>query len=82
MCHILELFLRKLRSFYFLLINVFFIGFYRITLTVSEPYRREYSDRNSLKYRELSGNLTHALENLFDRHIPGYKHLVNVVKIS
>ncbi|XP_067214275.1 basement membrane-specific heparan sulfate proteoglycan core protein isoform X33 [Linepithema humile] len=58
------------------------IRFYRITLTVGEPYRREYSDRNSLKYRELSGNLTHALENLFNRHIPGYKHLVNVVKIS
>ncbi|XP_024875337.1 basement membrane-specific heparan sulfate proteoglycan core protein-like isoform X2 [Temnothorax curvispinosus] len=56
--------------------------FYRITLTVGEPYRREYSDRNSLEYRELSSNLTHAVENLYNRHIPGYNHFANVVKIS
>ncbi|XP_011864496.1 PREDICTED: basement membrane-specific heparan sulfate proteoglycan core protein isoform X15 [Vollenhovia emeryi] len=56
--------------------------FYRITLTVGEPYRREYSDRNSLEYRELSGNLTRAVEKLYNRHIPGYKHFASVVKIS
>ncbi|XP_011640582.1 basement membrane-specific heparan sulfate proteoglycan core protein isoform X5 [Pogonomyrmex barbatus] len=56
--------------------------FYRITLTVVEPYRREYSDRNSPEYRELSGNLTHAVENLYNRHIPGYNHFASVVKIS
>ncbi|XP_050453317.1 basement membrane-specific heparan sulfate proteoglycan core protein isoform X8 [Cataglyphis hispanica] len=56
--------------------------FYRITLTVGEPYRREYSDRNSPEYRELSGNLTHALENLYNRYIPGYHHFASVVKIS
>ncbi|XP_018057777.1 PREDICTED: basement membrane-specific heparan sulfate proteoglycan core protein isoform X9 [Atta colombica] len=56
--------------------------FYRITLTVSEPYRREYADRNSLEYRELSSNLTHAVENLYNRHIPGYNHFASVVKIS
>ncbi|XP_071582358.1 basement membrane-specific heparan sulfate proteoglycan core protein isoform X12 [Temnothorax nylanderi] len=56
--------------------------FYRITLTVGEPYRREYSDRNSLEYRELSSNLTHAVENLYNRHIPGYNHFASVVKIS
>ncbi|XP_029158798.1 basement membrane-specific heparan sulfate proteoglycan core protein-like isoform X2 [Nylanderia fulva] len=56
--------------------------FYRITLTVSEPYRREYSDRNSPEYRELSGNLTHALEDLYSRYIPGYNHFASVVKIS
>ncbi|XP_072758580.1 basement membrane-specific heparan sulfate proteoglycan core protein isoform X9 [Anoplolepis gracilipes] len=56
--------------------------FYRITLTVGEPYRREYSDRNSPEYRELSGNLTHALENLYNRYLPGYNHFASVVKIS
>ncbi|XP_018343829.1 PREDICTED: basement membrane-specific heparan sulfate proteoglycan core protein isoform X5 [Trachymyrmex septentrionalis] len=56
--------------------------FYRITLTVGEPYRREYADRNSLEYRELSSNLTHAVENLYNRHIPGYNHFASVVKIS
>ncbi|EZA62102.1 Basement membrane-specific heparan sulfate proteoglycan core protein [Ooceraea biroi] len=56
--------------------------FYRITLTVGEPYRREYSDRNSPEYRELSGNLTQSIENLFNRHIPGYNYFANVVKIS
>ncbi|KYM93872.1 Basement membrane-specific heparan sulfate proteoglycan core protein, partial [Cyphomyrmex costatus] len=56
--------------------------FYRITLTVGEPYRREYADRNSLEYRELSSNLTHAVENLYNRHIPGYNYFASVVKIS
>ncbi|XP_039313929.1 basement membrane-specific heparan sulfate proteoglycan core protein isoform X5 [Solenopsis invicta] len=56
--------------------------FYRITLTVGEPYRREYADRNSPEYRELSGNLTEAVENLYNRHIPGYNHFASVVKIS
>ncbi|XP_070527632.1 basement membrane-specific heparan sulfate proteoglycan core protein isoform X2 [Cardiocondyla obscurior] len=56
--------------------------FYRVTLTVGEPYRREYSDRSSLEYRELSGNLTHAIQNLYNRHIPGYDHFASVVKIS
>ncbi|XP_025163883.1 basement membrane-specific heparan sulfate proteoglycan core protein [Harpegnathos saltator] len=56
--------------------------FYRVTLTVSEPYRREYSDRNSPEYRELSNNLTKAIENLYNRHIPNYNYFANVVKIS
>ncbi|XP_020284881.1 basement membrane-specific heparan sulfate proteoglycan core protein isoform X6 [Pseudomyrmex gracilis] len=56
--------------------------YYRVTLTVGEPYRREYSDRNSPEYRELSGNLTQAVETLYNRHIPGYSHFANVVKIS
>jgi len=59
-----------------------FVGFYRVTLTVGEPYRREYSDRNSPEYRELSGNLTQAVEDLLSRHIPGYNYFANVVKIS
>lgn len=67
---------------YLLLTNASFVGFYRITLTVGEPYRREYSDRNSIEYRELSSNLTHAIKNLYNHHIPEYKHLANVVKIS
>ncbi|KAG7212470.1 hypothetical protein KM043_012784 [Ampulex compressa] len=56
--------------------------FYRVTLTVGEPYRREYADRNSREYKELSGNLTHALEELYNRHLPEYNHFANVVKIS
>ncbi|XP_032663569.1 basement membrane-specific heparan sulfate proteoglycan core protein-like isoform X7 [Odontomachus brunneus] len=56
--------------------------FYRVTLTVGEPYRREYSDRNSPEYRILSSNLTKALENLYNNHIPNYNYFANVVKIS
>ncbi|XP_023290722.1 basement membrane-specific heparan sulfate proteoglycan core protein [Orussus abietinus] len=56
--------------------------FYRVTLTVSEPYRREYADRNSQEYRELSANLTQALENLYALRVPDYKHFASVVKIS
>ncbi|XP_035741561.1 basement membrane-specific heparan sulfate proteoglycan core protein-like isoform X35 [Vespa mandarinia] len=56
--------------------------FYRITLTVGEPYRREYADRKSREYKELSGNLTQALEELYARHIPNYDHMANVIKIS
>ncbi|XP_029051246.2 basement membrane-specific heparan sulfate proteoglycan core protein isoform X2 [Osmia bicornis bicornis] len=56
--------------------------YYRITLTVGEPYRREYADRNSREYKELSGNLTQPLEELYNRHIPNENHHVNVVKIS
>ncbi|XP_014478060.1 PREDICTED: basement membrane-specific heparan sulfate proteoglycan core protein isoform X5 [Dinoponera quadriceps] len=56
--------------------------FYRVTLTVIEPYRREYSDRNSPVYRELSSNLTKAIENLYNHHIPNYNYFANVVKIS
>lgn len=67
---------------YVLLINISLVGFYRITLTVGEPYRREYSDRNSPEYRELSSNLTHAVENLYNRHLPEYNHFASVVKIS
>ncbi|KAL2716888.1 basement membrane-specific heparan sulfate proteoglycan core protein isoform X33 [Vespula squamosa] len=55
---------------------------YRITLTVGEPYRRMYSDRNSREYKELSGNLTQALEELYARRIPNYDHMANVIKIS
>ncbi|XP_076397846.1 terribly reduced optic lobes isoform X10 [Megachile rotundata] len=58
------------------------IKYYRITLTVAEPYRREYADRNSREYRELSGNLTQPLEELYTRHIPNENHHANVVKIS
>ncbi|KAI4497451.1 hypothetical protein M0802_007462 [Mischocyttarus mexicanus] len=56
--------------------------FYRITMTVGEPFRREYMDRNSKEYKELSGNLTQALEELYARHIPNYDHIANVIKIS
>ncbi|XP_014607947.1 PREDICTED: basement membrane-specific heparan sulfate proteoglycan core protein isoform X7 [Polistes canadensis] len=56
--------------------------FYRITLTVGEPYRREYADRNSKEYKELSGNLTQALEELYARRIPHYDYIANVIKIS
>lgn len=59
-----------------------FSGFYRITLTVGEPYRREYADRSSREYKELSGNLTQPLEELLNRDIPNENHHVNVVKIS
>nr|XP_050845973.1 basement membrane-specific heparan sulfate proteoglycan core protein isoform X24 [Vespula vulgaris] len=55
---------------------------YRITLTVGEPYRREYADRNSREYKELSGNLTQALEELYARRIPNYDHMANVIKVS
>lgn len=57
-------------------------GYYRITLTVGEPYIREYADRNSRQYKELSGNLTQALEELYTRHIPNENHYANVVKVS
>ncbi|KAK1118234.1 hypothetical protein K0M31_015280 [Melipona bicolor] len=56
--------------------------YYRITLTVGEPYRREYADRSSREYKELSGNLTQPLEELLNRDIPNESHHVNVVKIS
>ncbi|XP_076237453.1 uncharacterized protein LOC143181108 [Calliopsis andreniformis] len=57
--------------------------YYRITLTVGEPYIREYADRNSREYKELSGNLTQALEELYTRHLPAEDHAyANVVKIS
>ncbi|XP_076684002.1 terribly reduced optic lobes isoform X2 [Andrena cerasifolii] len=56
--------------------------YYRITLTVGEPYIREYADRNSQQYKELSGNVTQGLEELYNRHIPSDRHYVNVVKIS
>ncbi|KAK9296799.1 hypothetical protein QLX08_009319 [Tetragonisca angustula] len=56
--------------------------YYRITLTVGEPYRTEYADRSSREYKELSGNLTQQLEELLNRDIPKESHHVNVVKIS
>ncbi|PBC30144.1 Basement membrane-specific heparan sulfate proteoglycan core protein [Apis cerana cerana] len=56
--------------------------YYRITLTVGEPFRREYVDRNSREYKELSGNLTQPLEELLNRYIPNENHHVNVIKIS
>ncbi|XP_066593540.1 basement membrane-specific heparan sulfate proteoglycan core protein [Prorops nasuta] len=56
--------------------------FYRITLIVGEPFRKEYEDRSSPEYRELSGNLTHALEELYNQHIPNHNHLAYVVMIS
>ncbi|XP_076378245.1 terribly reduced optic lobes isoform X1 [Megalopta genalis] len=56
--------------------------YYRITLTIGEPYLREYADRNSREYKELSGNLTHAFEELLNRHLPVDSHHANVVKIS
>ncbi|XP_054009839.1 basement membrane-specific heparan sulfate proteoglycan core protein-like isoform X3 [Hylaeus anthracinus] len=56
--------------------------YYRITLTVGEPYVAEYADRNSQQYKELSGNLTEALEDLYNRNIPNERHHANVVKIS
>ncbi|XP_078043463.1 terribly reduced optic lobes isoform X5 [Augochlora pura] len=56
--------------------------YYRITLTIGEPYLREYADRNSREYKELSGNLTHAFEELLSRHLPVDSHHANIVKIS
>ncbi|XP_017764583.1 PREDICTED: basement membrane-specific heparan sulfate proteoglycan core protein-like isoform X4 [Eufriesea mexicana] len=56
--------------------------YYRITLTVGEPYRREYADRNSKEYKELSHNLTQPLEELLNRQIPHEYHYANVIKIS
>ncbi|XP_012342709.1 basement membrane-specific heparan sulfate proteoglycan core protein isoform X12 [Apis florea] len=56
--------------------------YYRITLTVGEPFRREYVDRNSREYKELSGNLTQPLEELLNRYIPNENHHANVIKIS
>ncbi|XP_026298187.1 basement membrane-specific heparan sulfate proteoglycan core protein isoform X16 [Apis mellifera] len=56
--------------------------YYRITLTVGEPFRREYVDRNSREYKELSGNLTQPLEELLNRYIPNESHHANVIKIS
>ncbi|XP_043797108.1 basement membrane-specific heparan sulfate proteoglycan core protein-like isoform X11 [Apis laboriosa] len=56
--------------------------YYRITLIVGEPFRREYVDRNSREYKELSGNLTQPLEELLNRYIPNENHHANVIKIS
>ncbi|KAK0074855.1 hypothetical protein PV325_007722, partial [Microctonus aethiopoides] len=56
--------------------------FYRITLTVLEPYVPEYADTYSQSYLELSRNLTQALDELFSHEIPHYNHFANVVKIS
>ncbi|XP_076631096.1 terribly reduced optic lobes isoform X1 [Colletes latitarsis] len=56
--------------------------YYRITLTVGEPYKPKYTIRNSREYKELSTNLTQALEELFVHHIPNQSHHANVVKIT
>ncbi|CAK9818275.1 Low-density lipoprotein receptor-related protein 1B [Anthophora quadrimaculata] len=58
------------------------IRYYRITLTVGEPYRSEYADRNSNEYKQLSGNLTEPLEQLLNHHIPNEDHHANVIQIS
>ncbi|XP_034945971.1 basement membrane-specific heparan sulfate proteoglycan core protein isoform X4 [Chelonus insularis] len=56
--------------------------FYRITLTVLEPYIDEYADPKSQDYLDLSRNLTQALEELLSHRIPNFNHIANVVKIS
>lgn len=61
---------------------IYLTGFYRITLTVLEPYVPEYADTYSQSYLELSRNLTQALDELFSHEIPHYNHFANVVKIS
>ncbi|XP_076180736.1 terribly reduced optic lobes isoform X6 [Ptiloglossa arizonensis] len=56
--------------------------FYRITMTVFEPYLPEYADRNSREYKELSDNLIQALEELYRSHMPNESNRVKVIKIS
>ncbi|XP_024936745.1 basement membrane-specific heparan sulfate proteoglycan core protein [Cephus cinctus] len=55
--------------------------FYRITFTVAEPFRKGYEDRNSKEYKELAGELTRAIDELYNKRIPGYNHFSNVVMI-
>ncbi|XP_076230657.1 terribly reduced optic lobes isoform X13 [Nomia melanderi] len=56
--------------------------YYRITLTIGEPYLSEYADRNSPQYKKLSANLTQALEELYNQLSPDHNHHASVVKIS
>ncbi|XP_063983473.1 basement membrane-specific heparan sulfate proteoglycan core protein-like isoform X6 [Diachasmimorpha longicaudata] len=55
--------------------------FYRITVTVLEPYIADYADTRSSHYIQLSKNLTQALDELLSRHIPNHDHVANVIKI-
>ncbi|CAL7942484.1 unnamed protein product [Xylocopa violacea] len=56
--------------------------FFSVTMTVGEPYRREYEDRSSREYKYLSDNLTEAIVNLLNQQIPDERHQATVVKIS
>lgn len=62
--------------------NFNFLGFYRATLTIGEPYRRDYADRNSQEYKALSYNLTETLERLYQKEAPEDFTHVTVVKIE
>jgi hypothetical protein len=45
-------------------------GFYRITFTILEPFRAEYYDRNSEAFRQLSQDLSQAVNELYE-DVPG-----------
>lgn len=48
----------------------FVSGFYRITITILEPFRAEYYDRNSEAFRQLSQDLSQAVNELYE-DVPG-----------
>jgi len=41
-------------------------GFYRITFTILEPFRDEYYNRNSEAFRQLSQDLSQAVNELYE----------------
>jgi hypothetical protein len=41
-------------------------GFYRITFTILEPFRAEYYDRNSEAFRQLSQDLSQAVNEMYE----------------
>jgi hypothetical protein len=41
-------------------------GFYRITFTILEPFRGEYYDRKSEAFQQLSEDLSHAVNELYE----------------
>jgi hypothetical protein len=45
-------------------------GFFRITFTILEPFRAEYNDRNSEAFRQLSQDLSQAVNELYE-NVPG-----------
>ncbi|XP_044017592.1 basement membrane-specific heparan sulfate proteoglycan core protein-like isoform X4 [Aphidius gifuensis] len=56
--------------------------FYRVTLTISEPYLETYADIHSPQYTEFTKKLNKSIVKLLFERIPNYDHLSNVVKIS
>lgn len=57
-----------------------FAGFYRITLTIVEPWQEEYADRKSSHFRELANALADDINRLFE-DIPG-KQSVSIISIQ